>query len=90
MPEQVYTAGQTFRLQFIWQIPTRDYLRALFEVKVVDIDAFTERYLNLTYNAFDPEIITSDAVRERFERSLNGEEYLLESPMRIDFFSGKL
>ena len=44
----------------------------------------------MTYNTFDREIVTSSAVRERFESSRDGDDYLLLQPMRIDYFSDQV
>ncbi|MEM7294212.1 MAG: class I SAM-dependent methyltransferase, partial [Pseudomonadota bacterium] len=47
------------------------------EARYPDFAAFTDRYVNMTYNSFDPDIVRSDAVRERFERCRDGDDYLL-------------
>ena len=57
------------------------------ETRYSDFDAFTDRYVNMTYNSFDLNIVRSDAVRARFEACRDGDDYLLLSPMRIDFFT---
>ncbi len=57
------------------------------ETRYENFDAFAGRYINMTYNSFNTDVICSDAVRERFEACRDGDDYLLLSPMRIDFFT---
>ena len=57
------------------------------ETRFESFDTFADHYINMTYNTFDRDIITSAAVRERFESNRDGNDYLLLQPMRIDLFS---
>ena len=57
------------------------------ETRFESFDTFTDHYINMTYNTFDRNIITSAAVRERFESNRDGNDYLLLQPMRIDLYS---
>ncbi len=45
MPQQNYQMGDSFRLQFVWQVPSRDYVRALFQVEITSLDLETQRYI---------------------------------------------
>src|SRR5210317_2149262 len=45
MPKNQYHVGELFRTQFIWRIPSRDFLRAIFDVKVVLIDDLSDKYI---------------------------------------------
>ena len=57
------------------------------ETRYGSFDDFADRYASITYSEFDPAIVRSDAVRERFEASRDGEGYLLLQPMRVDFYT---
>ncbi len=39
--------GDNFRVQFVWRIPTGDFLRALFEVEILARDTLSEKYVVL-------------------------------------------
>ena len=43
--EQVLNVGQSFRVQFVWQIPDGDYLRAVFSAEILNRDNTTDKYL---------------------------------------------
>ena len=45
MPQQDKKIGDDFHLQFIWQLPNQDYVRAVFQVKITGLDTATERYI---------------------------------------------
>ena len=45
MPQQTHQIGDFFHIQFVWQLPDRDYARAVFQAKIISIDTFTERYI---------------------------------------------
>ena len=45
MIEAKYTAGDIFRLQFVWRIPAQDYLRAIFDAEVILLDEVSEKYV---------------------------------------------
>lgn len=48
---------------------------------------FASRYLEMTYNSFDSDVVLSSEVKRRFEDNRQGNIYVLEQPMRIDFFT---
>ncbi len=56
------------------------------EARYDNFEVFSNRYINTTYNSLDRDIITSDAVRKRFESNRDGDDYLLLQPMRIDYY----
>lgn len=60
------------------------------EQRYDNFETFADRYINMTYNTFDRDIVTSSAVRERFESNRDGDDYLLLQPMRIDYFSDQV
>ncbi|MCP5097727.1 MAG: hypothetical protein GY943_19440 [Chloroflexi bacterium] len=45
MPNANYTVGQTFPLQFAWKLPQGDYLRAVFDAKVLDTVPAADKYI---------------------------------------------
>lgn len=47
MPSANYKVGETFRIHFVWKLPNKHYIRALFDVKILDIDLSADRYLIL-------------------------------------------
>ena len=44
IPSQ-YTLGDTFQVQFVWQLPDTDFLRAIFRVRVEGLDREAARYI---------------------------------------------
>ncbi|MDA0245146.1 MAG: hypothetical protein OT477_17140 [Chloroflexi bacterium] len=40
-----YTIGDEFQVHFVWQLPDTDFLRAIFKVKVEDINHESDRYV---------------------------------------------
>jgi hypothetical protein len=40
-----FTVGDTFRIQFVWRIPNQDFLRAIFDVKVLHQDTLSNKYV---------------------------------------------
>ena len=51
MTNAVYQVGEKFRVQFVWRIPEGDFIRAIFEVKVLLLDSRSEKYV-LQLNEF--------------------------------------
>jgi hypothetical protein len=45
MPVANYEPGATFSLQFVWQLPDGDFIRAVFDAEVLALDASLDRYL---------------------------------------------
>lgn len=45
MPVANHKAGDTFPVQFVWQLPNGDFVRAIFRARVVALDAQLDRYL---------------------------------------------
>lgn len=45
MPEATYAPGDTFAVQFVWQLPDGDFIRAIFESRVEALDEQLDRYL---------------------------------------------
>jgi len=45
MPKANYTNGETFPVQFAWKLPNQDYLRAVFEAKVLEIVPAADKYI---------------------------------------------
>jgi hypothetical protein len=39
-----HQVGDTFTVQFVWQLPEGDFLRAIFEAEVLALDPQMERY----------------------------------------------
>jgi hypothetical protein len=44
MIKNMYEVGDVFSVQFAWQLPDGDYLRAVFEAKVLALDFGMQRY----------------------------------------------
>ncbi|MGB3714778.1 MAG: hypothetical protein WA996_10150 [Candidatus Promineifilaceae bacterium] len=42
-----YVVGDSFRLHFVWRIPSEDYLRAIFEAEVLHLDELSNKYVVL-------------------------------------------
>jgi hypothetical protein len=40
-----HQVGDIFTVQFVWQLPDGDFLRAIFEAEVLALDANLDRYL---------------------------------------------
>jgi hypothetical protein len=45
MAEANFKIGETFSVQFVWRIPSRDFLRALFVVEVLHQDLVSDKYV---------------------------------------------
>ena len=45
MPEAQYSVGEFFRTQFVWRVPSGDFLRAIFEVEVIYLDQVSDKYV---------------------------------------------
>ena len=45
MPDANHTTGDTFPIQFVWQLPDGDFLRAVFTAHVEALDESLDRYL---------------------------------------------
>ncbi len=45
MPDPTYSAGQSFRTQFVWRLPVGDFLRAVFEVEIIKLDQLSDKYV---------------------------------------------
>jgi hypothetical protein len=45
MTDNHFNVGEFFRTQFIWRIPSGDFLRAIFEVEVMLIDEISDKYV---------------------------------------------
>ncbi|MEM7798484.1 MAG: hypothetical protein AAF633_04765 [Chloroflexota bacterium] len=45
MPQANHKIGDTFKLQFVWQLPHKGFARAVFNAKVEAFDHFQERYI---------------------------------------------
>ncbi len=45
MAEANYDLGKPFSVQFVWRIPNRDFLRALFVAEVIHQDLVSEKYV---------------------------------------------
>ena len=45
MLEATLNIGETFTVQFVWQLPEGDYIRAIFRAKILEIDPASEKYL---------------------------------------------
>lgn len=45
MPKANYTVNEKFNIHFVWNLPNGNYIRALFETIVLDIDIAADRYL---------------------------------------------
>jgi hypothetical protein len=45
MPTANYKIGESFLLQFAWRLPDGDYLRAVFDARVLDLVPEADKYL---------------------------------------------
>jgi hypothetical protein len=45
MPEANYQVGEKFKAQFAWRIPSGDFIRAIFETKVLHQDHLSDKYV---------------------------------------------
>lgn len=45
MSDNRYGIGDSFSLQFVWHVPEGDYVRAVFQARVIFIDYELEKYL---------------------------------------------
>ena len=45
MAETHYGVGEFFRTQFVWRIPSGDFLRAIFKVEVMHLDDVSDKYV---------------------------------------------
>lgn len=45
MPVAQYQAGDDFPVQFVWQLPDGDFLRAVYRAEVLALDSQLDRYL---------------------------------------------
>lgn len=45
MPVATYEPGQTFQVQFVWELPEGDFIRAIFEAEVLELDSRLDRYV---------------------------------------------
>lgn len=45
MPESNFKIGDSFPVQFAWKLPNDDYLRAVFEAKVLELVPAADKYL---------------------------------------------
>jgi len=45
MPVANFQPGDHFPIQFVWQLPNGDYIRAIFRANVLELDARLDRYL---------------------------------------------
>lgn len=43
--DKVLEIGETFNVQFVWQIPNGDYLRAVFSAEILNRDHHSDKYL---------------------------------------------
>jgi hypothetical protein len=43
--EKVLNIGQSFQVQFVWQIPDGDYIRAVFTAEILNRDNTSDKYL---------------------------------------------
>jgi hypothetical protein len=47
MPDANFEVGQSFNVQFVWQIPAGDFLRAIFKADVLTLDSVSGKYVVL-------------------------------------------
>ncbi|UCG23533.1 MAG: hypothetical protein JSW55_15510 [Chloroflexota bacterium] len=47
MPDANFEVDQSFKVQFVWQIPAGDFLRAIFDVDVLALDPVSGKYVVL-------------------------------------------
>lgn len=45
MPDANHGPGDTFPIQFVWQLPDGDFVRAVFGAQVLSLDTQLDRYL---------------------------------------------
>ena len=45
MPTANYKIGETFSVQFAWNLPDGDYIRAVFQADVLDMVAEADKYI---------------------------------------------
>ena len=45
MVQANHQIGEVFQVQFVWQLPDTDYLRAVFQATIVGVDEKTDRYV---------------------------------------------
>jgi hypothetical protein len=45
MNDANHSVGETFRLQFVWRLPSDDYLRAIFNAEVLMLDELSNKYV---------------------------------------------
>lgn len=45
MPVANHEPGESFRIQFVWQLPHGDFIRAIFRAEVLTLDPQLDRYL---------------------------------------------
>lgn len=45
MPIANYEPGEAFPVHFVWELPDGDYVRAIFEAEVEELDFSLDRYL---------------------------------------------
>ena len=70
MPDHNYERGDSFPVQFVWQIPDGDFIRAIFEAQVLALDFRLDRYrLRLTGLKAGRQEAPSGAMRARNELS---------------------
>ena len=44
MPVPSYQKGDSFPIQFVWQLPDGDYIRAVFTADVLTVDSMADKY----------------------------------------------
>lgn len=45
MPDHHYEVSQSFPIQFVWRLPDGDFIRAVFQATVLELDFSLDRYL---------------------------------------------
>lgn len=45
MPVASHDTGDSFPVQFVWQLPQGDFIRAIFHAEVLELDSQLDRYL---------------------------------------------
>ena len=45
MPTANHQIGETFLVQFVWQLPEGDYIRAIFEAEVLELVPGADKYI---------------------------------------------
>ena len=43
--EKKFEVGDQYRVQFVWKLPNYDFMRVFFEVSILEIDLFEERFV---------------------------------------------